>query len=160
MSMEDVPALLVFVLACAAAATPGIVFRPGAWYRALAKPSWCPPDRLFGPVWLVLYLSLAVSGWLVWRRAGLDGAAPALAIYVTQLALNGLWSTMFFGLRRPDLAFAEIVVLWLSVLATIAAFHPIDAAAAWILVPYAAWVSFAVMLNFSVWRLNPGRASS
>jgi len=160
MSVVEIPSLLVFVLACAAAATPGIVFRPGAWYRALAKPSWCPPDWLFGPVWLVLYISLAVSGWLIWRRAGLDGAAPALSIYTVQLVLNSLWSTVFFGLRRPDLAFAEIVVLWSSVLATIAAFFPIDATAAYILIPYAAWVSFAVLLNFSVWRLNPGRASS
>lgn len=160
MSLEDTLPLFVFVLACAAAATPGIVFRPGAWYRALAKPSWCPPNWLFGPVWLVLYISLAVSGWLVWRQAGLDAAKPALIIYAVQLFLNGLWSTVFFGLRRPDLAFAEIVVLWSSALATIAAFFPINPTAAYILIPYAAWVSFAVMLNFSVWRLNPGRASS
>jgi len=160
MTPDAVLSLLVFVLACAAAATPGIAFRPGAWYRRLKKPSWCPPDWLFGPVWLVLYLSVAVSGWLVWRQAGFDGAALALSVYAVQLVLNGLWSTLFFGLRRPDLAFMEIVCLWLSVVATIALFHPIDATASWILIPYAAWVGFAAILNLSFWRLNPARASS
>ncbi len=160
MAVESVLSLLVFVLACAAAATPGIAFRPGAWYRALAKPPWCPPDWLFAPVWLVLYVSVAVAGWLVWRKAGLDGAGVALLVYTVQLVLNGFWSTLFFGLRRPDLAFAEVVCLSLSILATIALFYPIDTTAAWILIPYAAWVGFAAMLNLSIWRLNPGRASS
>jgi len=160
MDLQAVLSLLVFVLACAAAATPGIAFRPGAWYRRLAKPSWCPPDWLFGPVWTVLYVAVAVSGWLVWRQEGFGGAAVALTVYGAQLVFNGLWSTLFFGLRRPDLAFAEIVLLWLCVLMTIAVFHPIHQTAAWILVPYAAWVSFAVLLNLSIWRLNPARASS
>ncbi len=160
MDPESFVSLLVFVLACAAAATPGIAFRPGAWYRRLAKPSWCPPDWLFGPVWLVLYVTVAVAGWLVWRKAGIDGAILPLAVFVLQLVLNGLWSTLFFGLRRPDLAFVEIVGLWLSILATIALFHPIDATAAWILIPYAAWVGFAMLLNLSIWRLNPERAAS
>ncbi|UCH75629.1 MAG: tryptophan-rich sensory protein [Rhodospirillales bacterium] len=160
MSLEPALSLLLFVIACAAAATPGIAFRPGAWYRALAKPRWCPPDWLFGPVWLVLYLSVAVAGWLVWRRAGLDGAALPLAVYAVQLVLNGLWSTLFFGLRRPDLAFVEVIGLWLSILATIALFHPIDTIAAWLLIPYAAWVGFAALLNLSIWRLNPGRAAT
>ena len=160
MGMEAAASLLVFVLASAAAATPGIAFRPGDWYRRLAKPSWCPPDWLFGPVWLVLYVSVAVSGWLLWRQAGLDRAALALPVYAVQLVLNGLWSTFFFGLRRPDLAVAEIVLLWLCVLMTIAVFHPIHETAAYILIPYACWISFAVMLNLSIWRLNPARASS
>lgn len=159
--MEDdaIMALLVFVLACAAAATPGLVFRPGDWYRRLAKPAWRPPDWLFGPVWLVLYISIAVAGWLVWRQAGADGVTLALSVYAVQLVLNGLWSAVFFGLRRPDLAFVEIVCLWLSILATIAVFRRVDPTAAYLLVPYALWVSFAVALNFRVWRLNPGRAS-
>ena len=160
MSWTSTLSLLVFLLACAAAATPGLVFRPGKWYRRLAKPAWRPPDWLFGPVWLLLYLSIAVSGWLVWRRAGLAGAgAAALAIYALQLLLNGLWSAIFFGLHRPDLAFSEIVVLWLSILATIVLFHPIDETAAYLLVLYAAWVTFAAVLNYRVWRLNPVRAS-
>lgn len=154
MSGEAILALLVFMLACTAAATPGLVFRPGSWYRDLAKPSWRPPDWLFGPVWLLLYLSIAVSGWLVWQRAGIDGAALALTVYALQLVLNGLWSAVFFGLRRPGLAFLEILCLWLSILATIIAFHPVDKTAAYLLVPYALWVTFAAVLNFRVWRLN------
>ena len=159
MNGEAILALLVFLLACTAAATPGLVFRPGDWYRDLAKPSWRPPDWLFGPVWLLLYLSIAVSGWLVWQRAGIDGAALGLSVYALQLVLNGLWSAVFFGLRRPDLAFAEILFLWLFILATIVAFHPVDKTAAYLLVPYALWVAFAAVLNFRVWRLNPAPAS-
>jgi len=150
--------LFVFVLVCAAAAVPGIIFRPGSWYRSLAKPSWCPPDWLFGPVWSALYISVAVSGWLVWRRAGLEGAALPLAIYAVQLLLNGVWSALFFGLRRPDWALLEVVCLWLSILATIVAFFSVDEIAAYLLAPYAAWVGFAVALNLSIWRLNSARA--
>jgi benzodiazapine receptor len=152
--------LLAFILACAAAAAPGLVLRPGRWYEDLVKPSWRPPNWLFGPVWLVLYLMIAVSGWQVWRKAGFDGAAGALAVYAVQLVFNGLWSAIFFGLHRPGLALIEIVCLWLSILATVVAFHPVDEWAAYMLVPYALWVAFAVVLNFRIWRLNPGRASS
>ena len=147
--------LVVFMLGCAAAAIPGLVFRPGAWYRELKKPSWCPPDWLYGPVWLALYVSIAVSGWLVWRLAGFDGAALALSVYVLQLLLNGLWSVAFFGVRRPDLALLEIVFFWLSIIITIALFHQIDETAAYVLIPYMIWVTFAVALNFRIWRLNP-----
>jgi tryptophan-rich sensory protein len=156
MTFDSLLSLSVFVTACAAAATPGLVFRPGNWYRELAKPPWRPPDWLFGPVWLVLYLSIAVSGWLVWRRAGFDGAAGALTIFAVQLVLNGLWSAVFFGLRRPDWAFVEIVCLWLAVLVTIGAFHPVHPTAAYLLIPYACWVGFAVVLNYRIWRLNTG----
>ena len=153
-------AFVVFILACAAAATPGVVLRPGTWYRRLAKPVWRPPDWLFGPVWLLLYISIAFSGWLVWRKAEPDEAVLALGIYALQLLLNGLWSVVFFGLRRPDLAVLEILGLWLSIVATIAVFAAVDARAALLLVPYLLWVSFAALLNFSIWRLNPARPSS
>ena len=150
----------IFVLACAAAAAPGVILRPGEWYRALAKPPWQPPNWLFGPVWFVLYISIAVSGWLVWRHTGLDGAAAALSIYALQLVLNALWSVIFFSLHRPGLAFAEILCLLGSILATIAAFHPLDQMAAYTLIPYAIWVGFAAMLNYRIWRLNPEHSSS
>ena len=152
--------LLGFILACAAAAAPGIIIRPGEWYRALAKPCWRPPNWLFGPVWLVLYISIAVSGWLVWRDAGPEVAGVALAIYALQLVLNGLWSVIFFGLHRPGLAFAEILCLLAAIVATIAAFYPLHPIAAYILIPYALWVGFAALLNYSIWRLNPERSSS
>jgi tryptophan-rich sensory protein len=146
--------LMVFILACAAAAAPGLYFRPGRWYRKLAKPFWCPPNWLFGPVWSLLYASIAYSGWRVWQRADIEDLPAAVIIYGIQLILNGLWSTVFFGLRRPGLAFVEIVFLWLSILATIVVFHRADAFAAYLLIPYAVWVGFAVALNFSIWRRN------
>lgn len=155
MNVDTIMALLVFMLACGAAAASGIFFRPGAWYQNLAKPAWRPPDWLFGPAWLVLYISIAVAGWLIWRHWGADGVELALAVYAVQLVLNALWSAIFFAMRRPDLAFVEVVCLWISIIATIVVFHPVDAGAAYLLIPYACWVSFAAALNFSIWRLNP-----
>jgi translocator protein len=155
----DIPSILVlvgFVGACSLAARMGAAFRPGDWYERLAKPSWRPPNWLFPPAWAVLYLTIAVSGWLVWRKVGFAGAVLPLAIYLVQLVLNAAWSPIFFGLRRPDLAFIEINMLWLSIVVTIAAFYPVNAAAAWLLLPYLAWVTFAAALNFAVWRLNRG----
>ena len=160
MGTASILGLLGFIGACSAVSATGALFRPGEWYERLNKPRWRPPNWVFAPAWAVLYLCIAVSGWLVWREAGLAGAAVPLAIYAVQLALNGAWSWIFFGLRPMGLAFAEIVALWLSIAATIAAFHPVHAGAAWLLVPYLCWVSFAAALNFAVWRLNraPGGA--
>jgi tryptophan-rich sensory protein len=121
----------------------------------LAKPSWRPPNWLFAPVWTVLYLMIAVSGWLVWREAGVAGAKIPLTVYAIQLVLNAAWTPIFFGLHRPDLAFFEIVLIWLSIVATILLFYPIHAGAAWLLVPYLGWVTFAAALNFAIWSLNP-----
>ena len=146
--------LIGFVGACLLAATTGAAFPPGDWYERLAKPSWQPPNWLFPPAWAVLYLTIAVSGWLVWRKVGFAGAVLPLAIYLVQLVLNAAWSPIFFGLRRPDLAFIEVIMLWMSIVATIAAFHCVNATAAWLLLPYLAWVTFAAALNFAVWRLN------
>ena len=152
--------LLGFVGACLVVSTTGAFFRPGEWYEHLAKPRWRPPNRVFAPAWAVLYLCIAVSGWLVWREAGFADAAVPLAVYAAQLVLNAAWSAIFFGLRRPDLAFAEIVALWLSIAATIAAFHPVHRGAAWLLVPYLCWVGFAAALNFAMWRLNRAPAAA
>jgi tryptophan-rich sensory protein len=152
MDANSLFALPAFGVACFLAAATGAVFRPGAWYKRLAKPSWLPPDWLFAPVWTVLYLSIAVSGWLVWREGALNGVP--LAAYTVQLALNAAWTPLFFGLRRPDLALAEIVLLWLSVAAIIALFQPLHAGAAWLLVPYLGWVTFAAALNLAIWRRN------
>lgn len=150
-------ALLAFVIASFLAASMGAVFRPGGWYQQLKKPSWRPPNRVFAPVWTTLYLMIAVSGWLVWRQHGFAGAAIPLAIYALQLVLNILWTPLFFGLHKPGLAFLDIVLMWLAILATIVVFFPLHAIAAWLLVPYLAWVTFASALNFSIWRLNrPG----
>lgn len=153
--MTEIVALLGFIAAVAAVASTGAFFPPDKWYQALRKPRWCPPNWLFGPAWTVLYLMIAVSGWLVWRKAGLAGAAGAFAIYALQLVLNGAWSGIFFGLRRMNLALAELVLLWLAILATIVAFAAHDTLAAWLLVPYLAWVSFAGALNAALLRMNP-----
>ncbi len=147
-------ALIGFAGAYFLAASTGAAFPPGDWYARLAKPWWRPPNWLFAPAWTVLYLTIAVSGWLVWREFGFVGAALPLAIYLVQLMLNAAWTPIFFGLRRPDLAFFEIVSLWLSIVATIAFFYPLNAGAAWLLLPYLAWVTFAAALNLAIWRLN------
>lgn len=153
--MTSAIAFFGFLAANIAAASTGIIFRPGQWYANLNQPSWRPPNALFGPVWLALYAAIVTAGWLVWYNAGLAGAALPLTIYALQLVLNGLWSWLSFGLRRLDLAFFDMCALWLSILATILAFHPISAIAAWLLVPYLAWVSFALVLNLTLWRMNP-----
>lgn len=109
-------------------------------------------------MWTVLYLTIALAGWLVWRQAGFAGAGLALAAYALQLVFNAAWTPLFFGLRRPDLGLVDIVLLWLSIVATIALFAPISVVAALLLVPYLAWVAFAGALNFALWRLNPAVA--
>ncbi len=146
--------LALFLLLCFAAATTGAVFKPGAWYDSLSKPSWTPPDWLFPVAWSVLYVMIAVSAWLVWREAGLAGAAVPLAVWGVQLVLNAAWSWIFFGLRRMDLAFAEVVGLWLSIAACIVLFAPISPTAAALMAPYLVWVSFAAALNLAVWQRN------
>lgn len=158
MEWSSLIGLLGFLGANFVAALTGALFTPGEWYRGLAKPSWNPPDWAFGPAWAVLYTLIAVSGWLVWRKAGFAGAAVPLAIYGVQLVLNAAWSAIFFGMKRPDLAFFELVVFWIAILATIVAFWPVHRTAALLLLPYLAWVTFAGVLNFTLWRMNPVRA--
>jgi benzodiazapine receptor len=132
----------------------GSRFSPGEWYAQIQKPSWTPPGYLFGPVWSILYLSMGVAAWLVWRRAGLSGAGLALTLFVVQLILNGMWSWIFFGLQRPGLAFAEIMVLWSMILVTMLSFWRVSTTAGMLFLPYLAWVSFAAYLNFTIWQLN------
>jgi benzodiazapine receptor len=153
MTWSSALGLLGFFVAVFAAASTGAFFTPGAWYAGLSKPSWNPPNWLFAPAWAVLYTTIAVAGWLVWRQAGLG---TEIWIWAGSLMLNAAWSWLFFGLKRMDLAFYELVVFWLSILATILVFAPVSALAAWILVPYLAWVTFAGLLNWTLWRMNPG----
>jgi tryptophan-rich sensory protein len=152
--MNEWWALGGFVLACVATAASGAIFTPGEWYARLRKPSWTPPDWLFGPAWGVLFLMMAVAGWLVWRQVGWTGALWA---YALNLVLNFGWSWLFFGLKRPDWAFAELVLLWLSIVLCIALFAPVSAWAAWLFVPYLLWVTFAGALNLRMWQLNGAR---
>lgn len=144
-------ALIVFLVIVAAVAAFGAMFVPGPWYEALNKPEWTPPNWLFAPVWTTLYAMVAVSGWLVWQKAGFG---PAIVLYGWQLALNAAWSWLFFGRHLVGVALLDIVALLVSIIATIALFWPISRPAAILLVPYAAWVGFAAALNASIWRLN------
>ena len=126
----------------------------GTWYRTLHKPDFNPPDWVFAPVWTLLYLMIALAGWRVWRRVGLSGARAGMVAYLAQLALNLAWSFLFFGDRMIGIALAEIVLLLVSIGFNAVLFWRIDRLAGWLLVPYAAWVAFACVLNFALWRLN------
>jgi len=127
-----------------------------SWYQKLRKPSWTPPSWVFGPAWTTLYLLMGLSSWLVWRHKRETGepVKAESALYGTQLGLNLLWSVLFFGLRRVDLALAEVAVLWAAILGTLVRFAQVRPAAGLLLVPYQAWTSFAAALNAAVWRLN------
>jgi benzodiazapine receptor len=125
-----------------------------AFYAELVRPEWAPPGWLFGPVWSALYMMMALAVWLVWRSAGFPAAKAAVGLFATQLAANALWSWLFFAWRLGAAAFGEILVLWLLILATAAAFWRISRVAAWLLVPYLAWVAFATALTWAIWRSN------
>jgi len=153
--MKNIIALVIFLAATFIAPALGAFSPPGAWYASLNKPSWNPPAWIFGPVWMVLYTMMAVAAWLVWRRGGWAAQCRALSLYFGQLVLNAAWTPIFFGLKRPGLAFAEILLLLTAIIATALAFRRTGTGAALLLVPYAAWVAFASILNFTLWRLNP-----
>ncbi|MEO7446434.1 MAG: TspO/MBR family protein [Ferruginibacter sp.] len=126
----------------------------GGWYRTIVKPSFNPPNWIFGPVWTLLYILMGIASWLVWKQGKNKDVKPALTLYAIQLILNFSWSFIFFYLEQPGWAFAEIIVLWVMILLTIFAFSKHSKTAAWLMVPYISWVSFASLLNFSIWHLN------
>jgi benzodiazapine receptor len=125
------------------------------WYAALEKPAFNPPNGIFGPVWTILFGLMGISLYLVWSSgANKKQISQVLIMFGIQLALNVLWSFVFFGWHQPGWAFLEIIILWLAILATLFLFYKISKTAAWLLVPYLAWVTFASVLTFAVWRLN------
>lgn len=139
-----------------AAAIGGIAsMQAGSLYAQLIRPDWAPPSDLFGPVWTALYALMGIAAWLVWRVGGFRAAKMALALFLVQLAINALWSWLFFRWKLGALAFADIVLLWLLIVATTMAFWRIRLLAGALLVPYLLWVSFASALNYAVWQLNP-----
>lgn len=151
--------ILSILLPLAVGATSGFFTVTGvdSWYQTIQRPSWNPPNWIFGPVWTTLYLLMGIALFLVWR----SDAAPAdkrlaLILFVVQLVLNFFWSIIFFGMQQPGWALLEMGALWLTIIATIFAFAPISRTAAWLLVPYICWVSFAFLLNGAIWRLNSG----
>ena len=152
-------ALIVFLMACFAVAGLGSIITtaqtsPGGWYETLDKPFFNPPSWLFGPVWTILYVLIAISGWLVWRQSGFSRARGAMLLFFGQLALNFLWTAIFFGVRAPGLALVEILILWAAILLTALAFRSLSGLAAVLLLPYLAWVTFAAILNAAIWWLN------
>lgn len=151
--------LIISILIAEAAGAIGSIFTVpsiGGWYATLVRPDIAPPNWVFGPVWTMLFALMGIAAFLVWRR-GLDRAdvKATLSIFIGQLVLNVLWSLIFFGLHSPGGAFAELIVLWLAIIATIIAFARISKVAAWLLAPYILWVTFAAYLNFMIWTLNP-----
>jgi benzodiazapine receptor len=129
--------------------------RAVSFYGQLFQPGWAPPSSVFGPVWTILYASMGIAAWLVWRAGGFRTSRSALTLFLLQLAVNALWSWLFFAWHRGGLALADIMVLWALILATIVSFWRVRPQAGALLIPYLLWVSFAAMLNYSVWQLNP-----
>jgi translocator protein len=152
--------LAASVGAALAAGALGAVFSPrmsaaaAQWYGMLAKPSWMPPERWFGPVWLLLYVLMGTSAWLIGRERYHRGRNAALGAYAVQLLLNAAWAPIFFGAKNIGAGLFVIVALWLAVAWTLREFAAVRAAAAWLLVPYWIWVSVASALNFAIWKLN------
>lgn len=150
-------ALIVSIVIAQAAGFIGSIFTFSSiptWYASLVKPSFAPPNWLFGPAWILLYTLMGTAAYLVWKKRGMPGVKSALLFYGVHLALNALWSIIFFGMKSPGLAFVEIIILWVLILVVGLKFLKIERLAGLLFIPYIAWVTFAAILNFAVWRLN------
>lgn len=135
--------------------TPFTISAIPTWYATLNKPFFSPPNWIFAPVWTALYFLMGMAAYLIWEKGFKNKKVKeALKFFLIQLALNFVWSLFFFGLHAPLLAFIEIVILWLAILATIKKFHPLSPSAAYLLIPYLLWVSFATILNCAIVVLN------
>ncbi|MBI2598419.1 MAG: tryptophan-rich sensory protein [Candidatus Diapherotrites archaeon] len=150
--------LIISIVICQAAGLVGSIFTFPAiagWYSTIQKPVFTPPNWVFAPVWTTLFLLMGISLYLVWNK-GFENkkSKTAVSVFGLQLGLNVLWSFLFFGLQNPLLAFIEIILLWLAILATIILFYRISKSASYLLIPYLLWVSFATFLNYSIWVLN------
>ncbi len=154
---KQILGLVGWLTMCFAASSVGAIasIQAKSFYGQLVQPDWAPPPSVFGPVWTVLYALMGIAAWLVWRSGGFRTNRQALTLFLVQLALNALWSWLFFAWHRGGLAFTDIVVLWLFIAATIVFFWRVRPLAGVLLIPYLLWVSFAAVLNYSVWQLNP-----
>ena len=130
-------------------------FQASSFYGMLSQPPWAPPPWLFGPVWSLLYAMMAVAAWLVWRNGGIQANRNALILFLIQLAFNALWSWLFFAWQLGAWAFADIILLWVLIFATLVSFWRVSKLAGALLIPYLLWVSFAAALNHALWQLNP-----
>lgn len=154
--MKKIWKLIISILIPFLASAIGSLFTASSvstWYVELQKPSFNPPNWVFGPVWTLLYLLMGVALYLVWAEKA-KNKKPAFIAFGIQMSLNALWSVLFFGLQNPLLAFIEIIFLWISILATTIFFYRISKRAAYLLIPYILWVSFAAVLNFAIFYLN------
>ncbi len=150
--MKQWKSLVVFLILVAAAAFLGGMSTPDAWFAALQKPSFNPPNWVFGPAWTLLYLLMAVAAWRVYRVAGFG---LAIGLWLLQLLVNAMWSPLFFAMHRIDLALIDIALLDILVIATIIVFFRRDRIAGWLMMPYLAWIAFATTLNAAILSLNP-----
>jgi benzodiazapine receptor len=157
MTLKNVLGASIAIVVCEAVGAIGTIFTApaiGTWYTQLARPEFAPPNWIFGPVWTTLFALMGIALFIIWKVPVRKERRIALWLFSMQLALNVLWSALFFGLHSPVIALIEIGVLWISIFLTILAFARISRTAAWLLVPYILWVSFAAYLNYSFWILN------
>ncbi len=158
MKVNDIGKLAVSIILCQLAGFLGSLFTTPAiptWYRTFHKPFFTPPNWIFSPVWISLFILMGISLFLVWQRQDHPKVKTALIFFFVQLILNILWSAAFFGLKSSVLGLMDIVLLWIAVLFTILNFFKVSKSAGVLLIPYLLWVSFATLLNFSLWTLNP-----
>ena len=158
-SLKSPVTLLAFVLASIVAGSIGslvTITGPGSWYSLLVKPVFQPPNWIFGPMWTLLFILMGIAAYLVWER-GIDKPEVrfALSVFCIQFVFNILWSFLFFGMQYPLLGLLDIIILWWLILATIMTFYRVRKSAAYFLIPYLAWVSFATVLNATIMLLNP-----
>lgn len=155
-SSRWLPLALFLLLSFSAAAIGAIATSSGVhtWYPSIAKPSWTPPNWLFAPVWALLYIAMAIAGWRVWRQGSPIEARHTFRLFGAQLALNALWSILFFALHDIGWALIDVLVLWFVLVRLLARFLAADRIAAWLWTPYVLWVTFATLLNAAVWELN------
>ncbi len=156
MKFTNVEKLVISIFICLLAGFIGSFFTSPAiptWYATLQKPSFAPPNWVFFPVWTSLFIMMGISLFLIWKKED-KKVKTALYIFSAQLILNALWSVAFFGLRSPLTGLIDIIILWIAILATIISFMKISRTASYLLIPYILWVSFAAILNFSIWKLN------
>ena len=147
-------ALIICIAISMFAAVPGSVFHPDEWYFSLEKPIFNPPSWIFSPVWLTLYILIGISLYKIWKNKRNRLYQTALRYFALQWVLNAIWSPLFFGAEAPGIAFFTILLLWIFILVTIRYFYRINKSAAYLLIPYLLWVTFATLLNFEIWRLN------
>ncbi|MFZ1535277.1 MAG: TspO/MBR family protein [Chitinophagaceae bacterium] len=149
--------IISIIIPVAIGATAGFFTATGveSWYQTINKPSWNPPGWIFAPVWTTLYVMMGIALFLVWKSNAREGLKKnANTFFAIQLILNFFWSFIFFDQQQPGWALVEIIIMWIAILLTIFAFAKVNKTAAWLLVPYISWVSFATILNYTIWKLN------